>query len=87
MSWHAICHPFTMGLRAPNPQRLQHLVSSVRCLVQASARPTVVDMSTDSENEVSQLRGNRFAVLGESQEGRDQPETSGVDFPARRRRS
>ena len=40
-------------------------------LVPASARLTVVDMSTDSENEVPQLRGNRFAALGESQEGRD----------------
>ena len=37
----------------------------------ASALPTVVDMSTDFENEVPQLRGNRFAALGESQEGRD----------------
>ena len=37
----------------------------------ASALPTVVDMSTDSENEVPQLRGNRFAPLGESQVGRD----------------
>ena len=42
-----------------------------RHLVLASARPTVVEKSTDSENEVSQLRGNRFAVLGESQEGRE----------------
>ena len=55
-----------------------------RRLVPASARPTVVDMSTDSENEVSKLRGNRFAVLGESPEGRVM---AGVDFPARRRRS
>ena len=37
----------------------------------ASARPTVVDMSPDTKNEVSQLRGNRFAVLGESQEARE----------------
>ena len=60
-----VCEP-------PDPQHLQYLVSSWRRrLVPASALPTVVDMSTDSEIEVSQVRGNRFALLGESQVGRD----------------
>ena len=72
MSWHVICSPVHDGFASPQPTApvaSGELREVRRRLVPASARPTVVDMSTDSENEVSQLSGNRFAVLGESQEG------------------
>ena len=64
-------HDVSASPQPTAPAASGELLEVRRRLVPASALPTVVDMSTDSEIEVPQLRGNRFAPLGESQVGRD----------------